>query len=58
MFLVGFSSAAFELYEQDFVSQGNPKRKVPVCAIMINCYSVDVQCMIQVLLTEMQLALT
>lgn len=46
MFLVGFSSAAFELYEQDFVSQGNPKRKVPVCAIMTNCYSVDVQCMI------------
>lgn len=42
MFLMGLSSGPFDLYKQDFVSQCSPKRKVLVCAIKINCYSVDV----------------
>lgn len=41
-----FSSVPFGLYEQDAVSQGNPNRKVLVCAIIINCYGMDVQRMI------------
>lgn len=41
-----FSSVPFGLYEQDVVSQGNPNSKVLVCAIIISCYSMNVQCVI------------